>query len=66
VEDGLKTVFSVLVLGFPLSRAEHRPRGRKKRVGCLSEASSDTLGPVDDAQEKAGHGRFLLIPFSFT
>jgi len=38
-----------------LSRAEHRRWGRKKRIGCLREASSDTLGPVDDAQGCAKH-----------
>jgi hypothetical protein len=46
-----------------LTRAEHRRWGRKKRVGCLSEASSDTRGPVADAQDKAGQGRLLLVRF---
>ena len=66
---GLANIFEGLI-SIPLSRAEHRRGGREKACG-LSEladggrvsARSDRIG---DAQEEAGHGRFLLLRFLFT
>jgi hypothetical protein len=36
----LEKVFELLVLYFPLSRAEHRRDGREKPTDCLSHAES--------------------------
>ena len=67
-------VFEVLVLNFPLSRAEHRWGGRIKARG-LSEprrslgeggVSFRVLRPPRRRAGYAGHGRLLLLSFSST
>jgi hypothetical protein len=60
----LKTFFVVLVLTFPLSRAEHRRRGRKKRAG-LSERSEFRHAPTlsTTRRKKRDRGVFFWLLF---
>jgi hypothetical protein len=60
----LKTAFKVLVLKFPLSRAEHRRGGRKKRVG-LSERSEFRLAPTPSTTRRIRGARAVSFASVF-
>ena len=64
LEGGLKTAFGVLVLNFPLSRAEHR-RGGRIKVRGLSERSEFPRAPSAAATRRIKRDTGVFFCFVF-